>query len=231
MRKLTADRVCVAFGQSGLATKALIDLSISFEPQELTLVRGPSGSGKSTLLAVLGLLLAPEAGAVRYGDQVITHLDESDQAAFRLSWLGFVFQSFRLFDTLSAVENVALPLQMAGEERLASLRRASALLERFGLAGKRDALTRHMSGGEQQRTALARALILDPPIILADEPTASVDSGNRSIIADALRAAALALGKTVVVVSHDEQLIPYAQRVVTLSHGRLVGDEKTPCAA
>lgn len=230
MRSLTAERVSVRFGCGDGATTALADLSVSFEPRALTLVRGPSGSGKSTLLALLGALLTPDAGSVRYGDRLITGLSDADKAAFRLSSLGFVFQNFRLFDTLSAIENIALPLSMAGCEPGASVQRASELLDRFNLGDKRHAAASQMSGGEQQRTALARALALDPPILLADEPTAAVDGENGALVASALSHAAIALGKTVVVVSHDERLLPYAQRVVTLSYGRLVGDERMPCA-
>lgn len=226
MATLVAEGVAVSFGTPPTRVRTLSDVSVSFGSGDMTLVRGPSGSGKSTLLAVLGGLLTADEGRVLLDDICVSALDDAGRAHVRMTRIGFVFQSFQLFDTMSALENVALPLHMLGTPSEVARKRAAALLEMFEV-GHRSALRpKQMSGGEQQRVALARALSTDPAVILADEPTAALDGRAGAVVASMLQRAARDLGKLVVTISHDERLFPYADRVITLSDGRIASDER-----
>lgn len=226
MAVLRTEGVSVSFGAGAHRVRPLRDVDVQFVTGEMALVRGPSGSGKSTLLAVLGGLLQADAGCVCLDALCVSDLGDSARARFRMRQVGFVFQSFQLFDTMSARENVALPLLMAGVGRARSMERAEALLDTFGLAGRAGAMPRELSGGEQQRVAVARALSLDPVVLLADEPTASLDGDAGRTVSSLLQRAAHEFGKLVVTISHDERLLPYADRVVTLADGRVVSDRK-----
>ncbi len=224
MPTLRAEGVTVSFGSGPQAVRTLTDLHVSVGAGEMTLVRGPSGSGKSTLLAVLGGLLTADAGRVFLDALCVTELGEAARARYRMRQVGFVFQGFQLFDTMSAIENVALPLLMAGTPAADARHRAAGLLDRFGVGHRRELRPKQMSGGEQQRVAIARALALDPAVILADEPTAALDGATGRTVAAELRRAASELGKLVVTISHDERLLPFADRVLTLADGRIVSD-------
>jgi putative ABC transport system ATP-binding protein len=195
-------------------------LPAQFAAGQLTAIVGPSGSGKSTLLHALAGIVLPQQGEVACGDVVVNRLPERRRDAWRLANCGMVFQDFRLLDELDALGNTLLPAQFDRWSTTAALReRAQGLLARFEVPLRSGPVAR-LSRGEQQRVALARALLLDPPLILADEPTASLDADNGQRIAQELRALA-AGGKTVVAVTHDDKLMALADRVLTLRAGRI----------
>ena len=218
---LTARALRVSYSDSGTdSIHALDDFSAQFATGELTVIVGPSGSGKSTLLLALAGIVLPMHGDVTSGTTVVNQLRERQRDAWRLKHCGMVFQDFRLIVELDAMGNTLLPAQFHNA-RLPHgvVARAEQLLAHFEVPRRLGPVAR-LSRGEQQRVALARALLLDPPLILADEPTASLDADNGQRIAMALKALALT-GKTVVVVTHDDRVVAMADRVLTLKAGRL----------
>ena len=218
---LAAHALRLSFSDSG-ATEihALDDLSARFAAGEITVIAGPSGSGKSTLLHALAGIVLPQQGEVTHGATVVNQLREPQRDAWRLKHCGMVFQDFRLIDELDALGNTVLPAQFQSVRLPDGMRaRAEGLLERFDLPHRAGPVAL-LSRGEQQRVALARALLLDPTLILADEPTASLDAQNGQRIAEAFKALARE-GKTVVVVSHDDQVVAIADRVLRLKAGQL----------
>lgn len=218
---LAAHALRLSFSDSGAGSiHALDDVSAKFAAGELTVIVGPSGSGKSSLLQALAGIVLPQVGEVTLGPTVVNLLPESQRDAWRLNHCGMVFQDFRLIDELDALGNVLLPARFRNA-RLPDglLARAEHLLEQL-LVPRRGGPATRLSRGEQQRVALARALLLDPPLILADEPTASLDAENSQRIATALKTLAQE-GKTVVVVSHDEKVVVLADHVVALKAGRV----------
>ncbi|MEP7380536.1 MAG: ABC transporter ATP-binding protein [Gemmatimonadota bacterium] len=202
------------------SVQAVNDVSLAVRRGALTLVMGPSGSGKTTLLSMIGGLLAPTEGTVEVEGIDLASLTPAALADFRLRSIGFVFQRFRLLDALSALENIELPLTLAGARRPASRVRAVEVAARVGLTSRLDSKSEALSGGEQQRVAIARALANAPSLLLADEPTGSLDSRAGHRIIELLHAVA-AVGTTVLVVSHDERLIPFADTVVRMEDGRI----------
>lgn len=221
MTVLAAVSVSARFADAGgAAIQALQDLSARFAPGRLTAIVGPSGSGKTTLLHALAGIVVPQQGRILFGELDLGALNERRRDAWRLAHCGMVFQDFRLVDELDALANVLLPAQFSRLHLPAALRqRGAALLARFELSPRAGPVAR-LSRGEQQRVALARALLLDPPVLLADEPTASLDADNGRRVAAALREIARE-GKTVVAVTHDERLSALADQVLTMKSGRL----------
>jgi len=185
-------------------------------------IMGPSGSGKSTLLGLLAGLDTPTSGSILLDGQEITGLKEDELAVVRGSKIGFVFQSYHLISTLTAEENVLLPMELAGNGHGDSILRARELLERVGLAGRRDHYPVQLSGGEQQRVALARAFMVHPPILMADEPTGNLDSENGRIVLDLLLTLNKQEGTTLVLVTHDQELASNADRRIQLRDGRVI---------
>jgi putative ABC transport system ATP-binding protein len=214
--------VTVRLQAAGRAVTVLDKVSIEIPAKQSIAVVGPSGSGKSTLLAVMAGLERPTSGAVLVNGTDLTALDESALARFRLDHVGFVFQSFHLIPTLTALENVAVPLELAGDAD-ASVR-ARALLDAVGLATRADHYPAQLSGGEQQRAALARACARRPPILLADEPTGNLDADSGSQVMALLRALHDEQGGTLVLVTHDPDLAASADRMVALRGGRVTAD-------
>jgi putative ABC transport system ATP-binding protein len=202
----------------------LDDVTLDIERGDAVAVIGPSGSGKSTLLGLIAGLDAPTDGTITVGGVDITRLGESALARFRRETIGYVFQSYHLIPTLTAAENVAVPLELAGERRVAA--RARALLEQVGLGDRAHHYPVQLSGGEQQRVALARAVALDPPLLLADEPTGNLDSATGAAIIERLFTLNRERGSTLVLVTHDPALAERADRVVSLRDGRVVGDRR-----
>ena len=184
-------------------------------------IMGPSGSGKSTLLGLLAGLDTPTSGQVILDGEDITHLAEDDMALLRGRKIGFVFQSYHLISTLTAEENVLLPMELAGAEA-GGRERARELLERVGLGGRSDHYPVQLSGGEQQRVALARAFALRPPILLADEPTGNLDSATGRAVLDLLLALNREQGTTMVLVTHEQSLAESADRRIVLRDGLVV---------
>jgi putative ABC transport system ATP-binding protein len=192
----------------------------------LAVLAGPSGSGKTTLLQLAGLLDAPDEGEVRLAGQAVSALPEKAKCDLRLRRLGFVFQAFNLVPVLSALENVMLPLQFQGLPEAEARQRAEAALDRVGLADRRNHHPGQLSGGQQQRAAIARALAPEPLLVLADEPTASLDHAHGGPLMDLMAELASERGVTFLVASHDPSVIARAQRVFRLLDGRLVGEER-----
>jgi len=195
-------------------------VSLDVTARETVAVTGPSGSGKSTLLGLIAGLDRPTAGSIVLDGVEITNLDENRLARLRRDRVGFVFQSYHLIPTLTALENVAMPLELAGRPR--RLERARELLDAVGLVDRADHYPSQLSGGEQQRVAIARALALRPPLVLADEPTGNLDSATGAQIIELLLSLNREHGSTLVLVTHDEALAGRGQRVVALRDGRVV---------
>jgi ABC-type lipoprotein export system ATPase subunit len=206
------------FGVARAARHVLADVDLDVAAGELVAVLGRSGSGKSTLLHLLGGIDRPDAGRVEVAGQRIDGLTERELTRFRRTQVGFVFQFFHLIPELTGAENVLLPARLAGG---GSARRGRELLARLGLDGAARRLPHTLSGGEQQRIAIARALVNDPPLILADEPTGNLDTEAGAIVLDLLRTIAGG-DRSVVVVTHDREAAAAADRVLTLDGGRLV---------
>ncbi len=209
------------FGTGPAAVHALRGVDLIVPPGELLFLTGPSGSGKTTLLSIVGCVLSPSDGLVRVLGQEVGALDERALAAFRLEALGFVFQGHNLVASLSALENVRLPLLLQGVHPREAEARAAEMLARVGLAEKRGRKPRDLSGGQKQRVAIARALVAAPPLVLADEPTASLDAKSGQEVMELLAAMAAEGGHTVVVVTHDSRIFHFADRTVAIEDGRL----------
>ena len=204
---------------------ALRGVSLSIAPGEVVAIVGPSGSGKTTLLGLLGGLDTATSGRIVLNGIDITRLSENRMAEIRNRQIGFVFQSFNLIPTLTAVENVALPVQFGRGPRGDAARRAADLLSTIGLAERLGHKPTQLSGGEQQRVAIARALANDPAVILADEPTGNLDSASGERIMQQLLDLRTSLGKTVVLVTHDPAIAGRADRIIRLRDGLVVADE------
>jgi len=222
-RFLAVEEATVSYGKGVSRCNALSRLSISFEPARLTLVKGHSGSGKTTMLSLLGCLLRPDSGEVYVDDKPVARVSESQRTKVRRSSIGFIFQAFRLFHSLAALDNVAIAGEIAG---LSYRSRARELLEKLGLGSKLTLRPDELSGGEKQKVAIARALLRNPPIILADEPTASLDSKAGAQISTILRELAEVERRAVVVVSHDPRWEHLAHRTVLLADGQIVSQSQ-----
>ena len=206
--------------------RALKGVSVSLNAGELTLLMGPSGSGKTTLLSILGCILAPTEGRVVVGGESIEGLGPEQLAAVRRRHIGFIFQSYNLFPTLNAMENVRLALDVRGMKSPETLVRAEQALRDVGLGHRLRSYPRNMSGGEQQRVAVARALAGAPSVILADEPTAALDSENGQSVMALLQELAKDKTRAVLAVTHDSRTIPYADRIIRIEDGKIVGEER-----
>jgi putative ABC transport system ATP-binding protein len=209
-------------GTGEMSVRALSDVSLSFPAGAVTLIMGPSGCGKTTLLSVLGCLLKPQVGSVMVNGTDVTAAGEEERTRIRRDQIGFIFQSFRLFKALTAVENAMLAMEISGKKGPQVRAQAERILENLGLSEKRHLKPDELSGGEKQRVAIARALMREPKIILADEPTASLDSQAGERITRILRDIAEEQQRTVVMVSHDEWLSRFAEKVVCLHDGKVV---------
>ena len=207
----------------GRPVNVLSDISLEVAARQFLAIAGPSGSGKSTLLGLIAGLDRPTAGRITVGGVEVTRLGEDALARFRLNTIGYIFQSFHLIPTLTALENVAVPLELAGERD--ALGAAQRLLAEVGLAERAHHYPVQLSGGEQQRVAVARAVSRRPPVLLADEPTGNLDSATGKQIIDLLLALNRNLGSTLILVTHDAALAAHADRLVLLRDGRIVGDE------
>ena len=218
---LGVEDASVSFGKGEARVCVLRDVSLSFERGTLALVMGPSGSGKTTLLSLLGCLLSPNEGAVFVDGVVVNKLSEPEKTAIRQKKISFVFQAFRLFHSLTAVDNVAMGFEIRDPGEPRRLEMARDLLVQFGLGDKLHQEPNDLSPGEKQRVAMARALAGNPPILLADEPTASLDAQAGRNICEILRNQVTEQGRTVVVVSHDPRWREFADRTITLCDGQV----------
>ena len=207
------------FGQGGLAVHAVNDIDLDINAGEVVLVMGPSGSGKTTLLLMLGAMLRPTSGSVLIDGIDLATAPERRLPALRATHLGFIFQDFNLLSALTARENVELACNIAGTVGRDAHHRATDLLDRVGLTERPDFRPDQLSGGEKQRVAIARALANNPTVLLADEPTANLDSGHGREIARLLRRLAEEDGRSIVIVSHDDRLREVADRILWLEDG------------
>jgi putative ABC transport system ATP-binding protein len=203
---------------------ALQRVSFRVDKGEMVAAMGPSGSGKSTLLNIIGGLDRPSEGAVWIDGVDTGKLDDNALSRLRRTKIGFVFQFFNLLPTLTALENVALPLHLASIPRKQAFSRAAELLKLIGLEDRQDHLPDELSGGEQQRVAMARALVLSPPLILADEPTGNLDSKNGQEILALFKSLRQRFSTTVIMVTHDPRAAACCDRILALQDGRLVGN-------
>jgi putative ABC transport system ATP-binding protein len=208
----------MVYGSGETAVRALDSVDIAVHPGEILALMGPSGSGKTTLLMILGCLLHPTSGQVRLEGRSLDGLPNSELARLRLSRMGFIFQSYNLFPALTALENVQVALELKGRH----LGEGTELLQRVGLEARLRNYPKQLSGGEKQRVAIARALAGDPAILLADEPTAALDSKNGRSVVRLLGELAHDLGRAVVVVTHDPRVGELSDRVARIEDGRII---------
>ena len=212
-------------GTGAAQVQALRGVSLSLAAGELTLLMGPSGSGKTTLLSILGCMLTPNQGTVRVRGRSTDGAGAEQLARLRREHVGFVFQSYHLFPTLTATDNVRLVLDVRGERSAGAVVKAHEALASVGLSHKTNSYPRELSGGEQQRVAIARAIVGRPSAILADEPTAALDSENGHAIMTVLARIARDPSRGVLVVTHDPRILPFANRIVRIEDGRIAGEE------
>lgn len=224
---LTLNDVSKVYGQAGLAVQALRGVSLSVEAGEFVAVMGPSGSGKSTLLQIAGGIEAPSAGSVQIGGRELVGQSSAERAKSRLGAVGFVFQSLNLVSSLTAKENVALPLELAGMKAKHANHLATAALVEVGLERCMEKFPNELSGGQQQRVAIARGLIGDRKLILADEPTGALDSTAGESVLRLLRAKVDA-GAAAILVTHEARHAAWADRTVFLRDGLIVDDTGAP---
>jgi len=222
---LEASDVVKVLGAGAGEVRALKGVSLSLAAGELTLLMGPSGSGKTTLLSVLGCMLTPTEGTVRVRGHSTEGADPEELAKLRRDHVGFVFQSYHLFPTLTALDNVRLAMDVRGERSRSGRAKARNALATVGLSHKLRAYPRQLSGGEQQRVAIARAIAGNASAILADEPTAALDSENGHAIMQVLSGIVKDASRAVLVVTHDPRILPFAHRIVRIEDGRIVGEE------
>jgi putative ABC transport system ATP-binding protein len=208
------------------AVPSLRGVTLTVAPGEFVVIMGPSGSGKSTLLHLMGGLDTPTTGSVLLDGVDLAALPDRDRSRLRLRRVGFVFQFFNLLPTLTAVENVALPLMLDGQGKAQALGPARALLERLGLTARADHYPEELSGGEMQRVAIARALVLSPELLLCDEPTGSLDSAAGDEVLELLGSLPEAGRRAVVLVTHDPRAAAAGDRVITLRDGRVEAEER-----
>jgi putative ABC transport system ATP-binding protein len=217
------DHISKKYEEAGVERTILNDVSLEFGCGEFVVLLGKSGSGKSTLLNLIGGIDEPTAGDVTIDGKNITRMGDTERTLFRRNHIGFVFQAFNLIPTLSVLENVSLPLELGNKlSNLQTSQRARALLEQVGLTQRMNAFPDRLSGGEQQRVAIARALINDPLVVLADEPTGNLDADTGKVVLDLLDTLTRKAGKNLVMVTHSEDVVGVADRVLRLKDGKML---------
>jgi len=224
---IEAVNISRVFGSGPTRVQALKDVNLTLTGGELTVLMGPSGSGKTTLLSILGCMLAPTAGTVRVCGASAAGARPDELAQIRRQHIGFVFQAYHLFPTLTVAENVRLALDVRSEHGLKAIAKTEEVLASVGLTSKLASFPGQLSGGEQQRVAIARAIVAEPSAILADEPTASLDAANGQAIMAILSTIAKERGRAVLVVSHDPRLFGFADKIVYIEDGSLTREELT----
>jgi len=223
---VSVEGVHKSYHNGSTTTPVLVGVDLVVHQGECVFLAGPSGSGKTTLLSILGCILSADQGEVRILDQNVFGLNEHRRAALRRNRIGFVFQRFHLIRGLTAAENVSVPLTLRAVSPRKARRRAESLLEAVGIADKANSHPANLSAGQCQRVALARALAGDPDLILADEPTASLDGANGQEVMALLRRLTTEKGKAAIVVTHDHRIFSFADRILHLENGRIVRTAK-----
>ena len=214
--------VSKVYGEGASRVRAVEGVDLEVTPGEVVLLMGPSGSGKTTLLSMMGCILSPSEGSIRIAGREVAGLSEKVLPAVRLEHIGFIFQGFNLFPTLTVGENVELTLDLKGIHGSRARKQARQLLEQVGLGAKYDEFPTNLSGGQKQRVAVARALAGEPGVILADEPTAALDSHSGRNVMEVLRGLAHERGRAVVVVTHDSRVLEFGDRIVRMEDGKIV---------
>lgn len=223
MKILEVTNLCKTYGKGDTMVKALDNVSFSVEKGEFVAVIGPSGSGKSTLLHILGGVDVPTKGSVVINQTDISNLDETALAIFRRRQIGLIYQFYNLIPILTVQENLTLPLLLDG--RKPDKKQIDTLVKRLGLENRLDHLPNQLSGGQQQRVSIGRALVNNPALMLADEPTGNLDSENSKEIISLLRQFNKDFNQTVIIITHDEKIANSADRVITIEDGKITGDE------
>lgn len=223
MKILEVTNLCKTYGKGDTMVKALDNVSFSVEKGEFVAIIGPSGSGKSTLLHILGGVDVPTKGCVVINQTDISNLDETALAIFRRRQIGLIYQFYNLIPILTVQENLTLPLLLDG--RKPDEKQISTLVKRLGLENRLDHLPNQLSGGQQQRVSIGRALVNNPALMLADEPTGNLDSENSKEIISLLRQFNKDFNQTVIIITHDEKIANSADRVITIEDGKITGDE------
>lgn len=223
MKILEVTNLCKTYGKGDTMVKALDNVSFSVEKGEFVAIIGPSGSGKSTLLHILGGVDVPTKGSVVINQTDISNLDETALAIFRRRQIGLIYQFYNLIPILTVQENLTLPLLLDG--RKPDEKQISTLVKRLGLEHRLDHLPNQLSGGQQQRVSIGRALVNNPALMLADEPTGNLDSENSKEIISLLRQFNKDFNQTVIIITHDEKIANSADRVITIKDGKITGDE------
>ena len=223
MKILEVTNLCKTYGEGDTMVKALDNVSFSVEKGEFLAIIGPSGSGKSTLLHILGGVDVPTSGSVVINQTDISNLDETALAIFRRRQIGLIYQFYNLIPILTVQENLTLPLLLDG--RKPDKKQIDTLVKRLGLENRLDHLPNQLSGGQQQRVSIGRALVNNPALMLADEPTGNLDSENSKEIISLLRQFNKEFNQTVIIITHDEKIANSADRVITIEDGKITGDE------
>lgn len=223
MKILEVTNLCKTYGKGDTMVKALDNVSFSVEKGEFLAIIGPSGSGKSTLLHILGGVDVPTSGSVVINQTDISNLDETALAIFRRRQIGLIYQFYNLIPILTVQENLTLPLLIDG--RKPDKKQIDTLVKRLGLENRLDHLPNQLSGGQQQRVSIGRALVNNPALMLADEPTGNLDSENSKEIISLLRQFNKEFNQTVIIITHDEKIANSADRVITIEDGKITGDE------
>jgi putative ABC transport system ATP-binding protein len=223
---IRASAISKVYREGSAEVRALSEVDLEIREGELTLLMGPSGSGKTTLLSILGCILKASSGELELLGEKVHALEEKELPRIRRDSIGFVFQGFNLFPTLTARENVQLALDVRGRRGAEAEKWAGELLEQVGLSDKAGAFPADLSGGQKQRIAIARALAGNPPILLADEPTAALDSTSGRNVIELLQKLAREHRRAVVMVTHDPRVLSFGDRILHLEDGRIVREEK-----
>ena len=223
MKILEVTNLCKTYGKGDTMVKALDNVSFSVEKGEFVAIIGPSGSGKSTLLHILGGVDVPTSGSVVINQTDISNLDETALAIFRRRQIGLIYQFYNLIPILTVQENLTLPLLLDG--RKPDKKQIDTLVKRLGLENRLGHLPNQLSGGQQQRVSIGRALVNNPALMLADEPTGNLDSENSKEIISLLRQFNKEFNQTVIIITHDEKIANSADRVITIEDGKITGDE------
>ena len=226
MKVIEVKKVIRTYKTGEIEVRALRGVDLEIEKGEFTAIAGPSGSGKSTLLNIIGGLDTPTEGAVSLGGKLINKMSGSELSSFRRDHVGFIFQSYNLIPVLTVAENVEFVMLLQGVDKATRRKKVAEILEEVGLAGSEDRLPSQLSGGQQQRVAVARAIVSTPDIILADEPTANLDSKTGSALLDMMRKLNETKGITFVFSTHDRMIMERAKRLVRLKDGKIDSDER-----
>lgn len=210
-----------SFGEGTAKVQALRGVNLAVKEGELIIIMGPSGSGKTTLLSVVSGILTQDSGTCLVSNMNLNAMDDREKTHYRGRHIGFVFQAFNLIPTLTALENVSIPLMLLTKDKKSALQKAEALLDGVGIPEKAFAYPAQLSGGQQQRVAIARSMIHDPDLVVCDEPTSFLDHETGIKVMELLRSTVSEKGKTLIIVSHDVRIVQFADRIVTLEDGRI----------